>query len=262
MCGLSVKLVIGGAEEPWHLIATNYGPTTLGAAKWESLRRASVGQKFLFPPPADDSSNGTTVSSDPAFSPTTNGLQSRGSSAETQPSEAAAPQTQVAETLWTHAKDQRKSKPQMPVERRRSEQGDTPQHGRRLFQARHHMGPQHTLSSSLQLLSGVDPSLVLVVRRIAKLGFEASRRLRQHFASLGGVVLRILVAQSTVRQTSSDESPADAPMRRRPGSLGFVHMENVCGVQCVLAQGEEQYVDGVWIRVQRFEPRRKSIEEN
>jgi len=109
--------------------------------------------------------------------------------------------------------------------------------------------PSQTLSSSLQMLSGEDPDCLFIVRRINKLGFKASRILKQHFSSYGSVV-RVLVAHSTVRQ-QGDESGQG--VRRRPSSLGFVQMQSAEAVRRVLAAGGEQQVKGASIRVQKFE---------
>lgn len=105
-----------------------------------------------------------------------------------------------------------------------------------------------TLSTSLQLLASEDPDCLFIVRRINKLGFKACRKLKQHFATYGTVV-RVLVAHSTVRQHGDPQSHT----RRRPSSLGFVHMADAEAVRQVLAQGTEQEVEGSFIRVQRFE---------
>lgn len=105
-----------------------------------------------------------------------------------------------------------------------------------------------TLSMSLQLLSHEDPNCLFIVRRINKLGFKAARKLKQHFATHGHVV-KVLVAHSTVRQNG------DVPCqwRRRPSSLGFVHMATAASVKQVLSQGAEQEVDGCMICVQQFQ---------
>ncbi|CAK0817264.1 unnamed protein product, partial [Prorocentrum cordatum] len=107
--------------------------------------------------------------------------------------------------------------------------------------------PAHTLSSSLHVLSSEDPDCIIIVRRINKLGFKAVRKLRQHFSSYGTVV-RMLVAHSTVNLRSGDQA-----IRQRPSSLGFLHMSAPDAAQAILALGPEQEVDGVTIRVQRFE---------
>jgi|Transcript_57507 hypothetical protein len=105
-----------------------------------------------------------------------------------------------------------------------------------------------TLSSSLQLLSNVNPDCLFIVRRINKLGFKAARTLKKHFSTHGNV-LRVLVAHSTVRQHGDPQCQA----RRRPSSLGFVQMASKEAVEAVLASGMEQEVDGSNIRVQKFE---------
>lgn len=116
-------------------------------------------------------------------------------------------------------------------------------------------GKVQTLSTSLQLLSGEEPDCLFIVRRINKLGFKAARKLKQHFSTYGTVV-RVLVAHSTVRQHGDPQSHA----RRRPSSLGFVHMATADAVRQVLEHGLEQEVDGSLIRVQRFERQHVSME--
>jgi hypothetical protein len=113
-----------------------------------------------------------------------------------------------------------------------------------------------TLSTSLQLLSSEDPDCLFIVRRINKLGFKAVRTLKRHFSGQGPVA-KVLLAHSTVRQHGDPTCHA----RRRPSSLGFVQMANAEAVNKVLALGAEQEVDGVLIRVQRFERQRISEEE-
>ena len=93
----------------------------------------------------------------------------------------------------------------------------------------------HTLSASLQTLASVDPKCLLIVRRIHKLGFKASRKLKQHF-SIYGAVIRVLVAHSTVKQRGDPTSCT----RRRPSSLGFVHMAQPSAVADILKRGEHQ----------------------
>lgn len=106
-----------------------------------------------------------------------------------------------------------------------------------------------TLSTSLQLLSKENPDVLIIVRRINKLGFKAARKLKQYFQQFG-TVTRVLVAHSTCRQQGG-ESQVNA--RRRPSSLGFIHMTSADAVRQVLALGSEQEVDGALIRVQKFE---------
>lgn len=105
-----------------------------------------------------------------------------------------------------------------------------------------------TLSMSLQLLSKEEPDTLFIVRRINKLGFKAARKLKVHFSAYGQV-LRVLVAHSTVKLGD----PQQFQWRRRPSSLGFIHMAMTESVRQVLALGSEHEVDGCMIRVQRFE---------
>lgn len=146
-----------------------------------------------------------------------------------------------------HAKIQRHEGPQgnsknvkgSPTPSETQEAGKVPRSQRQM----------QTLSTSLQLLSKEDPDVLLIVRRINKLGFKAARKLKVHFGQYG-TVIRVLVAHSTCRQQSDAAFQA---ARRRPSSLGFVHMNSKEAVQQVLALGEDQEVDGAIIRVQRFE---------
>jgi len=105
-----------------------------------------------------------------------------------------------------------------------------------------------TLSTSLQVLSTESPDRLFIVRRINKLGFKATRILKRHYGAFGTVV-KVLVAHSTVRQCGETHVQA----RRRPSSLGFVQMTTSDAVSQILSLGDDQEVDGVIIRVQRFE---------
>jgi len=118
-----------------------------------------------------------------------------------------------------------------------------------------------TLSSSLQALSGEDPDCLFIVRRINKLGFKASKKLKAYFSAYGPVV-QVLVAHSTARMQGL--SPPYCP-RRRPSSLGFVQMATPEGARRVLEAGEEQMVESSVVLIQRFERDRsgaiKEVEE-
>lgn len=105
-----------------------------------------------------------------------------------------------------------------------------------------------TLSTSLQLLSKEDPDKLIIVRRINKLGFKASRKLKQYFGEFGSVT-RVLIAHSTCR----DLKDSEGKVRQRPSSLGFVQMASAEAVRKALALGTEQEVEGATILVQKFE---------
>lgn len=113
------------------------------------------------------------------------------------------------------------------------------------------------LSTTLQILSNEDPDHLFIVRRINKLGFNAGRILKAHFAPYGRVV-RVLLAHSTVRHRNEPQCQA----RHRPGSLGFVHMDSAAAVHKIIALGAEQMVKDVIIRVQRFDVQRHALLED
>jgi hypothetical protein len=105
-----------------------------------------------------------------------------------------------------------------------------------------------TLSTSLRLLEDENADCVLIVRRISKLGFKATRSLKQHFASYGQVV-KVLLAHSTARQYNDQQFH----IKRRPSNLGFVQMATNEAAQAILAQGSSHEIEGVSVSVQRFE---------
>jgi len=106
-----------------------------------------------------------------------------------------------------------------------------------------------TLAATRLMLSEQDPDCLFVVRHIQNLGFGASRKLKAHFKNYGPVV-RVWISQ-TVGQHG--ELHSSQVRRRRPCNLGFLHMETSAAVLRVLAEGEEQQVDGFLIQVQRFQ---------
>eukprot|EP00913_Durusdinium_trenchii_P031299 g29306.t1 len=93
-----------------------------------------------------------------------------------------------------------------------------------------------------------DPDKLIIVRRINKLGFKASRKLKQYFGEFGTVV-RVLIAHSTCR----DLKDTEGKVRQRPSSLGFVQLASAEAVRQALALGTEQEVEGAVILVQKFE---------
>ncbi|CAK0880170.1 unnamed protein product [Prorocentrum cordatum] len=77
-------------------------------------------------------------------------------------------------------------------------------------------------------------------------------RLKRHLSSCGPAK-QVLMAHSTVH--ARGEQPLYP--RRRPSSLGFVHMVTPAGARRALALGEGQTVDNCAVSVQRFERRQK-----
>lgn len=106
-----------------------------------------------------------------------------------------------------------------------------------------------TMHTHLRELQHEDQGCVFVVRGITKLGFNSQTLLTAHFSKYGEVV-RVLVTHSKVKPFRS--GPARTTARVRPGSLGFVVMDNPTSVVTILEQGTHQTVGGYAIRVERF----------
>jgi hypothetical protein len=105
-----------------------------------------------------------------------------------------------------------------------------------------------TLSTSLRILEEEDADCLLIVRRISKLGFKATRSLKQHFSSYGPVV-KVLLAHSSARQYNDQQMH----VKRRPSNLGFVQMATREATKLILAHGPLHDIEGVEVSVQRFE---------
>lgn len=128
------------------------------------------------------------------------------------------------------------------------ESGDTtPKHERSTSQkpsADSEMG--ETLRKHLQELQHEDPHLVIIVRRISKLGFQSPELLRHYFEEYGDIS-KILVAHSFVKPSNRRVKP-----RVRPAGLGFVVMSSRADADAVLCLGENQTIAGVPVQVQLY----------
>jgi len=107
-----------------------------------------------------------------------------------------------------------------------------------------------TLRMHLQSLLDTDPGRVLLVRKINRLGFSSPDVLRAHY-SWYGEVDRVLVAHSRVKSCTVEQKV----YRLRPAGLGFVVMSRLEEARAVLDAGNEQMINGVLVRVQKFERR-------
>eukprot|EP00929_Paragymnodinium_shiwhaense_P012544 TRINITY_DN11982_c0_g1_i1.p1 TRINITY_DN11982_c0_g1~~TRINITY_DN11982_c0_g1_i1.p1 ORF type:complete len:945 (-),score=231.40 TRINITY_DN11982_c0_g1_i1:393-3227(-) len=105
-----------------------------------------------------------------------------------------------------------------------------------------------TLRKCLEDLRHEDARKIFIARRINKLGFQSKTILEQHY-SWYGIVEQVLVAHCMVRPSQAENV---AP-RLRAGNFGLVVMEDAETVEKILAEGEEQYVNGEFICVRRFE---------
>uniref|UniRef100_A0A7S1A065 RRM domain-containing protein n=1 Tax=Noctiluca scintillans TaxID=2966 RepID=A0A7S1A065_NOCSC len=101
-----------------------------------------------------------------------------------------------------------------------------------------------SLQAHLTDLQAEDPNRVLIARKISRMGFRSEEILAKHFSAYGSVK-RVLVAHAKVK-------PRSGARHVRPGSLGFVVMENVEAVERILSAGAEQIVAKCPISVERF----------
>jgi len=109
--------------------------------------------------------------------------------------------------------------------------------------------PQQTLRGYLEELRSENPRCIFIVRRINKLGFRSKSLLEGHYAQYGKV-LQVCVAHSKVKPLPNSGQTA----RTRPGNFGLVVMQDPAAVQKVLDKGENHFIDGVEISVQKYQP--------
>jgi len=119
-----------------------------------------------------------------------------------------------------------------------------------------------TLRIHLRELLQVDSGCVLIVRKINRLGFASASALEQHYSWYGRVE-RVLVAHSRVKLSGAAAAAASSggvkSSRLRPSGLGFMVMSRPEEARAILAEGPEQLVLGVCVRVQPFE--RRSVDD-
>lgn len=111
-------------------------------------------------------------------------------------------------------------------------------------------GENETMISHLQMLQQIDPSRVVLVRKINRLGFESPVALKEHY-SWYGTVETVLVSHCRVKSTHSQNRAMSS--RLRPSGMGFVVMCRSEEVNAIIGEGNEQIVAGVTILVQRFQ---------
>jgi len=112
------------------------------------------------------------------------------------------------------------------------------------------------LATHLNQLEHEDPSKVVIVRKINRLGFESSNILKEHYASIGAVS-KVLLSNQHERQ-----SGLPFQVRLRPSGIAFLVFETVEGAARALAQGATQTVAGVEIFVRAFEKRLSDEDED
>jgi hypothetical protein len=111
-----------------------------------------------------------------------------------------------------------------------------------------------TFQGQLRALEAVEPSRVLVVRKIHKLGFQSEILLALH-CSRFGLVQEVMVPLRQAKTFGSRVQPAaEAVTRLRPGAMGFVVMADAACTQRILEAGKKQEVAGESITVEPFVP--------
>jgi hypothetical protein len=121
-------------------------------------------------------------------------------------------------------------------------------------------GFDKSLRANLESLKSADPTCVVQVRKINRLGFDSAQVLKAHFCKYGSVD-RVLVSHCYAKARN---------LRFRPSGLGFVVMTKPEEVHAILADGPElqirHTIDGTLtdaeIRVQAFKPQRDLADEH
>jgi len=104
---------------------------------------------------------------------------------------------------------------------------------------------------SLRMLPGIgeNPNCVIYARQVQKLGFESAEILRAHFGQYGQVKEVYL---SNAHQKVGKPKFA---VRVRPSGIAWILMAEQASAAAIFAAGEEHLIDGLAIRIRRFEPR-------
>mmetsp|Transcript_3084 Transcript_3084/g.9547 ORF Transcript_3084/g.9547 Transcript_3084/m.9547 type:complete len:353 (-) Transcript_3084:65-1123(-) len=102
------------------------------------------------------------------------------------------------------------------------------------------------IATHLRRLDDCNPRCVVMVRKINRLGFDASSILQRHFDRYG-VVEEVLLSSASERPEGTPAS-----VRVRPSGLGFVLMGCPEAAAAALAAGAEQALGEAVIRVQSF----------
>jgi len=106
-----------------------------------------------------------------------------------------------------------------------------------------------TLRTNLRDLANQDPGLVVIVRKINRLGLNSPEMLHKYFSQFGEVE-RVMVSHSKAKSIYGKAS-----VRVRPAGLGFLVMRTPEAVQAALRMGSEHVVEGTTINVLPFEER-------
>jgi len=111
-----------------------------------------------------------------------------------------------------------------------------------------------TMKAQLEALQLEDPSAVFITRGINKLGFSSAKALKAHFSRYGEVKA-IYAPPSRVKSMHGygEGRQTEAHWRLRAAPLGFIVMKSSEATARILADGPEQSVNGVPVRLQPFQ---------
>jgi len=125
------------------------------------------------------------------------------------------------------------------------QQSTSNRRGRRcLLQTAQHLGK----------LDSEDPTKVVIVRKINRLGFGAEAALWDHFSRYG-MVEEILPSGAPSKPTNNSGTEAKARTRLRPAGFAFVVMGSSDAAHAVLNAGAQQLINGVTVLVNEFRNR-------
>lgn len=102
-----------------------------------------------------------------------------------------------------------------------------------------------SLRTNLRDLAKLDSGLVLMVRKINRLGFDSAAAIEAHFSKFGKIE-RVMVSHTRDKQTSGNT-------RLRPATVGFLVFNKAEDVKAVLAQGAEHVINDTCVIASPFE---------
>jgi len=108
----------------------------------------------------------------------------------------------------------------------------------------------------LRKLAALDPARVVVIRKINRLGFNATKAIREHYLHHGRVD-HVFVVRSSTKHTRDSRCPEEAAMstrRIRPSGLGFIVMGSSPEAAAIVGAGSEQVVAGVRVSIVPYTP--------
>jgi hypothetical protein len=110
------------------------------------------------------------------------------------------------------------------------------------------------IATQLNALQEEDPSKIIIVRKIHRLGFESASILTEHYSKIGPVV-KVLLSNAHEKQAASFS------VRLRPSGIGFVLFENAADAAAALALGECHHVAGAEVHVREFKRKTGSTDD-